>query len=135
MNHPSHRPYNRTDAFYAFYACWFYFPQPGALAEGTSLPSSRRPRIQSCKFTWLSDVITTELLGHGHGHGIFILFPEPVDCVYPMIHGHGHGHGVFILADTSWSGLASPTVVPHGHGHGHGHGRFMSKFAAYHTGE
>jgi hypothetical protein len=29
-------------AFYAFYAWWFHFPQSGALAEGTSLPTSRK---------------------------------------------------------------------------------------------
>jgi hypothetical protein len=28
-------------AFYAFYAWWIHFPQSGALAEGTSLPTSR----------------------------------------------------------------------------------------------
>jgi hypothetical protein len=27
-------------AFYAFYAWWIHFPQSGALAEGTSLPTS-----------------------------------------------------------------------------------------------
>jgi hypothetical protein len=29
-------------AFYAFYAWWIHFPQLGALAEGTSLPTSRK---------------------------------------------------------------------------------------------
>jgi hypothetical protein len=29
-------------AFYAFYAWWIYFPQSGALAEGTSLPVSEK---------------------------------------------------------------------------------------------
>ncbi len=29
-------------AFYAFYAWWIHFPQSGALAEGTSLPTSRQ---------------------------------------------------------------------------------------------
>jgi hypothetical protein len=29
-------------AFYAFYAWWIHFPQSGALAEGTSLPTSRK---------------------------------------------------------------------------------------------
>ncbi len=28
-------------AFYAFYAWWIYFPQSGALAEGTSRPVSQ----------------------------------------------------------------------------------------------
>ncbi len=32
----------RFYAFYAFYAWWFHFPQSGALAEGTSRPTSRK---------------------------------------------------------------------------------------------
>jgi hypothetical protein len=28
--------------FYAFYPWWIHFPQSGALAEGTSLPTSRK---------------------------------------------------------------------------------------------
>ncbi len=43
-------------AIYAFYAWWVYFPQSGALAEGTSRP--------------LSHTVT---VAHGHGHGVFIL--------------------------------------------------------------
>jgi hypothetical protein len=31
-----------SHAFYAFYAWWIHFPQSGALAEGTSFPTSRK---------------------------------------------------------------------------------------------
>ncbi len=41
--HPGgRRSTNPVYAFYAFYAWWIHFPQSGALAEGTSFPTSRK---------------------------------------------------------------------------------------------
>ncbi len=69
-------------AVYAFYAWWAYFPQSGALAEGTSRPESRKHALcPSLYFPCLSCLF----FAHTTVRLCFFLCTAPFDTLYSLV--------------------------------------------------
>jgi hypothetical protein len=58
-------------AFYAFYAWWVYFPQSGALAEGTSQPVYiHAVNLCMCEFMYFCARVYVCMYIHEHIHTV-----------------------------------------------------------------
>ncbi len=74
--------------FYAFYAWWIYFPQLGALAEGTSRPVSHKH--DQAWLWWIKHVTCMPEFGYCHTQALYIHYWCVYMHAYMYIYTHIH---------------------------------------------